>query len=294
MPSSSSAQHHRAGAPPSPPPAHPTHAPNPHPTHAPRYSGQGTAAGFIAEYYHHTFAMFHGVRLAAFPSFDLDLAIVITIRPIEDLGDMLLLAMTSPSDLLEMSKTTEAVNLGIVLVRVVVALIPESWTAFLQTVLSSWEAYGAKNVPLGEQAQSTDTNQLMNAARRGDVEKLKRLISAGADVNAIGKSKKTALHFAAAKGSERCLKVLLDHGAGVNAKDSLDYTPVHEATKGGHSDCLKLLLAHGAFTEVVSCGGQAGGVTALTIAKRRGDRVCALLLGGGKDDNSGYGGWSRR
>ena len=37
---------------------------------------------FVPEYYHHVFAMFHGFTLA-FPSFDFDLSIAITMRPYE-------------------------------------------------------------------------------------------------------------------------------------------------------------------------------------------------------------------
>ena len=46
------------------------------------YSGEGTAIDFVTEYYHHVFAMFRGFALA-FPSFDFDLSIVITMRPYE-------------------------------------------------------------------------------------------------------------------------------------------------------------------------------------------------------------------
>ena len=50
------------------------------------YSGQGTAIEFVEEFYHHVFALFKPPHAFEIPFFDIDLAIVITLRPYEGKG----------------------------------------------------------------------------------------------------------------------------------------------------------------------------------------------------------------
>ena len=100
---------------------------------------------------------------------------------------MLNLAMNSPSELLELANTTPAVSMAIALLRVVVAYIPESFTALLQLVLDSWAEFGGKNMALGLMGQAADPQQMFNAAKEGDEEKLKEYIAGGADIEATDK-----------------------------------------------------------------------------------------------------------
>src|SRR5215813_5986299 len=60
---------------------------------------------------------------------------------------------------------------------------------------------------------------LIAAAKKGDVEAVKSLIAKGANVNARTNYGATALHFAADRGHLEVVKALVEAGADVNAKD---------------------------------------------------------------------------
>lgn len=75
---------------------------------------------------------------------------------------------------------------------------------------------------------------LHEAARNGDIERLKSLLDNGADVNAKDEKNGAApLHYAAGHGHARAVKLLLDKGAEVNARDNTGSTPLHWAAAGG-------------------------------------------------------------
>ena len=64
-------------------------------------------------------------------------------------------------------------------------------------------------------------DELIEAAKNGDVEKVKQLIAQGADVNPEGIFDKTALMMAAYKGHTEIAEILIQVGADVNAKNSM-------------------------------------------------------------------------
>ena len=113
---------------------------------------------------------------------------------------MINLTMNSPSDLLELATTSTAVGLGLALVRVVVAYIPETYTALLQMVLDSWENYGGKNVALGFMGQLADVMQLIKTATAGDVAKLKEYIVGGADLQATDQVSEVVVRSCSGEG----------------------------------------------------------------------------------------------
>ena len=53
----------------------------------------------------------------------------------------------------------------------------------------------------------------------------------------------TPLHEASRRGNIVEMKRLIDAGADVNAKDKREWTPLHYASYNGHTDAMKLLLA---------------------------------------------------
>ncbi len=90
-------------------------------------------------------------------------------------------------------------------------------------------------------------DQFLEAARKGDVTQLKKLLDQGVDVNSKTKYGVTALAFACDKGSLDAVKFLIEHGADVNAQDSFyEATPITWAVENGHTDIMKLLLEKGA------------------------------------------------
>jgi len=85
----------------------------------------------------------------------------------------------------------------------------------------------------------------------------KRLLSAGAYVNAADKRGRTPLHEAVCykkpcvdhlllEGMPGVIQLLLDAGANPNARDCYGKTPLDLALEQGHEDVAKLLIAHGA------------------------------------------------
>ncbi|UCC32490.1 MAG: ankyrin repeat domain-containing protein [Phycisphaerales bacterium] len=65
------------------------------------------------------------------------------------------------------------------------------------------------------------------AAAAGKVDRVKRLLDQGANVNAQGYGGQTALHKAAAEGQKEVVQVLLDHGADAGIEDDSGETPYH-------------------------------------------------------------------
>ncbi|XP_026176073.1 ankyrin repeat domain-containing protein 11 isoform X2 [Mastacembelus armatus] len=87
--------------------------------------------------------------------------------------------------------------------------------------------------------------RLHRAAIRGEVRRIKELISEGADVNVKDFAGWTALHEACNRGYYDVAKQLLAAGAEVNTKGLDDDTPLHDASNNGHFKVVKLLLRYG-------------------------------------------------
>ena len=69
---------------------------------------------------------------------------------------------------------------------------------------------------------------LRDAAREGDIEEMRYLIDAGADVDGTAFDG-TALHYASLNGRTAAVKLSLEHGASVDAVDENGYTALHAA-----------------------------------------------------------------
>lgn len=66
-----------------------------------------------------------------------------------------------------------------------------------------------------------DLRQLMHAAQRGDIDRLRRLLEQHPEfVSKRDESGATALHYAALKGQRRAAEFLIDQGADINSRDS--------------------------------------------------------------------------
>jgi len=92
---------------------------------------------------------------------------------------------------------------------------------------------------------------LEQAAERGNVAFIKRLVNRGANVNAFGLDGKTLLQRYASRGHTRAVQTLLKAGAKVNMaaknRDGANAeTALHLASKNGHTSTVSALLAHGA------------------------------------------------
>jgi len=123
---------------------------------------------------------------------------------------------------------------------------------------------------------------IQQAARAGDVEKVRALIKQGADVNAVEADGSTALHHAANRGDVAVVEALLGGGAKATVANRYGITPLSLAASSGSVQVIERLLKAGADPN----GTTAGGETALMTAARTGDAAVlkALLTAGAKVD----------
>ncbi len=88
-----------------------------------------------------------------------------------------------------------------------------------------------------------------DAADNGDIEGVKRHLSAGVDVNTKTKDRYTPLHFASMGGFKEIVELLIAEGAAVNAKEGyFGRTPMELAIEVGKRDTADLLRKHGGKT----------------------------------------------
>jgi outer membrane protein assembly factor BamB len=103
-------------------------------------------------------------------------------------------------------------------------------------------------LPCAATAASTDAEEtLWEAAREGDLTKVRELIGGGLDVNSRTRYDATALAYASDKGHLDVVKYLIEQGADVNTEDSFyEFTPIGWALFSEHVEIVKFLLARGA------------------------------------------------
>ncbi|HTQ80531.1 MAG TPA: ankyrin repeat domain-containing protein, partial [Thermoanaerobaculia bacterium] len=86
---------------------------------------------------------------------------------------------------------------------------------------------------------------MWEAAKKGDLPRLRGLLAAGVDPNAPFRLGGTALLFAAQHGHAEAARVLLEHGADINAAEELNGTTALIFAVG-HPDVIRVLVEHGA------------------------------------------------
>lgn len=81
------------------------------------------------------------------------------------------------------------------------------------------------------------------AAAQGNLMQVKRLLDAGADVNAKDRRGNTALIEASFDGAIELVELLLARGADITARNQSGDTAVTEAARLGNAELMKLLLS---------------------------------------------------
>lgn len=141
-------------------------------------------------------------------------------------------------------------------------------------------------VTLSAQANAGPNEDILSAAKAGDLRKAEAALAAGASVNAVdekglsptGLVGLTPLGLAAAYGHRNIAEFLLDHGASIGTKGGLGETPLHVASEHGYADVAALLLKHGADIDARDIVG----ATPLQWAALRGNvKVVELLIARG-------------
>ncbi|XP_041370759.1 poly [ADP-ribose] polymerase tankyrase-1-like [Gigantopelta aegis] len=132
---------------------------------------------------------------------------------------------------------------------------------------------------------SDDDYQLLEAAKAGDMELVKKLTSSNPHVvncRDVDGRHSTPLHFAAGYNRVAVVEYLLQQGADVHAKDKGGLVPLHNACSYGHFEVTELLITHGACVNVADLWK----FTPLHEAASKGKfEICKLLIKHGADPN---------
>jgi len=116
--------------------------------------------------------------------------------------------------------------------------------------------------------------ELFEAVKKGDIDKVRELLRRGASVKARNEYGGTPLHYAALRGHVDVARLLLERGADVNAKSMYDATPLHVAAFVGYADVARILLEHGADPGIRNRDGK----TPLDIAREKGHKEVARVI----------------
>ncbi|KAI1296854.1 Serine/threonine-protein phosphatase 6 regulatory ankyrin repeat subunit A [Halotydeus destructor] len=109
-------------------------------------------------------------------------------------------------------------------------------------------AYHNRNVSNRRTTLLTLQNQpkMIQAIMKGDIHKVKHLISNGESVNESDTEKRSYLHLAAAINADEIVKILLNAGARVDAKDKSNLTPLHRACRNNNDRVASIMKDSGA------------------------------------------------
>lgn len=131
-------------------------------------------------------------------------------------------------------------------------------------------------------------SDFVDAAYKGDLDRLRDLLNGGADVNEVDKIGWTALVGASANGQQACVEELLKAGADVNYQD-VDYedSALMLAAECGYPEIVRMLLKAGAEIEQKDCLGETALLKAVYGASMSSANGCfevvKLLLDAGAD-----------
>lgn len=89
-------------------------------------------------------------------------------------------------------------------------------------------------------------NELSEAARCGDIPKLKLLLQQGYSIEEK-QWNETPLFMSCKRASIEAVKFILDNGGKLDTRDSNGWTPLHEACYWGRIDLVTLFLSRGAL-----------------------------------------------
>eukprot|EP00927_Polykrikos_kofoidii_P015904 TRINITY_DN1712_c0_g4_i1.p1 TRINITY_DN1712_c0_g4~~TRINITY_DN1712_c0_g4_i1.p1 ORF type:complete len:1097 (+),score=221.02 TRINITY_DN1712_c0_g4_i1:195-3485(+) len=154
---------------------------------------------------------------------------------------------------------------------------PRLYTAHLRGPASSSPGGGGADGGCGGLANSSFSQALQDAAEAGDVGRLQQcLLQGGVSLDQVDVDGGTPLQIAAKCGNVEAVRYILSNSADVGAADEAGLTALHAAAQDGHIEVCELLLHAGSRVDADS-GAKAR--TALHLAAANGHReVCAALL----------------
>ena len=110
-------------------------------------------------------------------------------------------------------------------------------------------------LPISSCGSRDKNHQLVDAVNEGKLEKVKELVSEGANPNFKIDDGSTPLHFAAVGNHEEVVEFLLEKGADINAKKEDGETPLHFAFFMHNKGMVEFLISKGADPKVKDNNG---------------------------------------
>ena len=141
-------------------------------------------------------------------------------------------------------------------------------------MVKRWETQGGVNA-----RDEKGRTPLMFAARDGNTEAIRKLLKAGANIEARdNKPGGTALIVAAGNGQTEAIRVLLDAGADIEARDNVGWTALMWAAKNGQTGVIRELVKAGADIEARNNDG--GTVLVAAVANGQLGAIRMLMKAG--------------
>lgn len=108
---------------------------------------------------------------------------------------------------------------------------------------------------INAQTSGRKTNALRLAAENSYGDVVEMLLKAGADPNMRSASGSTAFYGAARAGCTRCMELLRNAGCDINVRTWDNFTPLMEAVENGHKEAVELLVQWGATLDIKNVDG---------------------------------------
>lgn len=100
-----------------------------------------------------------------------------------------------------------------------------------------------------------DNYILLDAARDGNLNMVKRFIEKGVNIETTDDNGWTALQIASRQGHLDIVKYLVNKGANVNREDNFSWSPLTEAAWNNHVEIVKYLVDYGADINAITPSG---------------------------------------
>ncbi|XP_076660489.1 ankyrin repeat domain-containing protein 49-like [Halictus rubicundus] len=140
--------------------------------------------------------------------------------------------------------------------------------------VSGWED-DDDGVEVARNAREVDENEILHAAEKGDLEKIRTLIQKNRELlESTDDDGYTPLHRACYGNHVQVVEYLLQAGAKIDSKTMDDWQPLHLACCWNNVECAMVLIANGADINAKSKGDQ----TPLHLVSASSHNSCSLQL----------------